>query len=373
MNNVASLWQLIERGRKGENIGTSTGLPKLDKIIGGIQPSRYYLIGGSSSSGKSSLVLYMMYHTLKNMTKEEPIYYLYFSLELGQDVILAKLMGLYCAEEFGIYLTLNDIMSFEKTIDDYSYECLKSARKWLDSLDGHITIIDKGLSASTLYKETIPFVERFGTIEEIEGRKQYIPNNTKQKMIGVIDHMSLVHATEGRKLKEEMDLVSSYMVSLKRRFMISWFVLMQQNRDASSIDRRKMDLMEPGLSDLKDSSSMSQDADVVVQIFYPFREKLSTYRDYNILGDNGFKSNFRSLIISKNRYGLANQVLGCAFYGATGWWKDLPPGKDIPDQSIYFDQSKNIPCKIQKQEDLISEDFDSRKEESNKTPITFSF
>jgi hypothetical protein len=40
-------------------------------------------------------------------------------------------------------------------------------------------------------------------------------------MIGVIDHMSLVHATEGRKLKEEMDLVSSYMVSLKRRFMIS--------------------------------------------------------------------------------------------------------------------------------------------------------
>ena len=47
------------------------------------------------------------------------------------------------------------------------------------------------------------------------------------------------------------------------------------------------------------------------------------------------------MIISKNRYGLANQVLGCAFYGATGLWKDLPPGKDIPDQSIYFDQSKN--------------------------------
>ena len=32
-----------------------------------------------------------------------------------------------------------------------------------------------------------------------------------------------------------------------------------------------------------------------------FREKLSTYRDYVILGDNGFKSSFRSLIISKNR------------------------------------------------------------------------
>ena len=42
MNNVASLWKLIERGRQGENIGASTGLSKLDKIIGGIQQSRYY-------------------------------------------------------------------------------------------------------------------------------------------------------------------------------------------------------------------------------------------------------------------------------------------------------------------------------------------
>ena len=221
MNNVASLWQLIERGRKGENIGTSTGLPKLDKIIGGIQPSRYYLIGAASSAGKSALVLYMMYHMLKNMKKDEPIYFLYFSLELGNDVLLAKLMGLYCAEEFGIYLTLNDIMSFEKTLPDEAYNCLKKARAWLDSIIDHITILDKGLSASTLYKETMPFVEKHGTIEEIDGRKQYIPNNPKQKLIGVVDHMSLVHASEGRKLKEEMDLVSSYMVSLKRRFMIS--------------------------------------------------------------------------------------------------------------------------------------------------------
>ena len=56
MNNVASLWQLIERGRKGENIGTSTGLPKLDKIIGGIQPSRYYLVGAASSAGWKYLI-----------------------------------------------------------------------------------------------------------------------------------------------------------------------------------------------------------------------------------------------------------------------------------------------------------------------------
>lgn len=60
-----------------------------------------------------------------------------------------------------------------------------------------------------------------------------------------------------------------------------------------------MDLSEPGLNDLKDSSTMAQDADVVLQLFSPFREKLSTYRDYKILGDNGLKDSFRSVIISK--------------------------------------------------------------------------
>ena len=65
---------------------------------------------------------------LKNMKKDEPIYFLYFSLELGNDVLLAKLMGLYCAEEFGVYLTLNDIMSFEKTLPDEHYNYLKKAR-----------------------------------------------------------------------------------------------------------------------------------------------------------------------------------------------------------------------------------------------------
>lgn len=93
---------------------------------------------------------------------------------------------------------------------------------------------------------------------------------------------------------------------------------MQQNRESSSMDRRKADLSEPGLSDLKDTGSPAQDADVVLQLFFPFREKLSTYRDYKILGDQGMKQYFRSVIISKNRYGIANNVIGMSFYGSVG-------------------------------------------------------
>ena len=51
MTGIDVLWTQIDKGRKGENIGISTGIPKLDKAIGGVQPSRYYTIAAQSSAG----------------------------------------------------------------------------------------------------------------------------------------------------------------------------------------------------------------------------------------------------------------------------------------------------------------------------------
>ena len=323
MEDISFLWNLIEKGKNGENIGASTGLPKLDKIIGGIQPARYYLLGAASSAGKTSFVLYMMYYMLKNATKDAPVYFQYYSLEIGSEVLLAKLLALYCAEEYGIYLTINDIFSFESKLSDYHYQCLNDAKSWLQEIRNSINIIDTTVNAKNLYATISTFAERYGKYVEENGKKRFVPNNPRQKVIGIIDHLNLVQPSEGRKLKEEIDLMSSYMVTIKRKLQVSWFALMQQNRESSSMDRRKADLSEPGLNDLKDSSTPAQDADVVLQLFYPFREKLTSYRGYPILGDNGFKNTFRSIITSKNRYGVANQVIGCAFYGSVGWFKEL--------------------------------------------------
>ena len=101
----------------------------MDKFIGGIQPHRYLLVGAASSVGKTSYILYIMYNLLKQESEEAPIYFIYFSLEIGADILLAKLMALYCAEEFGIYLTVNDILSFEYPIGDYGYNCLCKAKE----------------------------------------------------------------------------------------------------------------------------------------------------------------------------------------------------------------------------------------------------
>ena len=94
MNNVDLLFQKINEGRKGKNIGLSTGIPKLDKYTGGVQKIGYTLIFGLSGSGKSSFVLYSyIFRPLKDHP-EKPQKMLYFSLEMGVDMLLAKLLGL---------------------------------------------------------------------------------------------------------------------------------------------------------------------------------------------------------------------------------------------------------------------------------------
>lgn len=365
MEDLAILWHLIEQGRKGENKGLSTGLSKVDRILGGILPSRYYCISGASSAGKTALTLYLIYRILKD-NPDQPIYLIYFSLEIGSEILLAKLMALYCAEEFGVYLTVNDILSLDNILNDSNFGYLKLARDWLESLKSRIIILDKGLNAKILYKETCSIMTKLGTLEENEsGKKIFIPYDPKLRVLGVIDHMSLVQPSDGRTLKGEIDFTSACMVTLKRRYYISWFALMQQNRESSSMDRRKADLSEPGLNDVKDSGGPVQDSDVTIQIYYPARDKLPTYRDYKILGPKSLGDRFRSIIISKNRYGMADKVIGCSFYGEVGWFKELPLGREIADFTKYLDINSNIYAKN------ILMSSDNCKDEKNN--ITYNF
>ena len=51
MTNVDFLYEEINRGREGKNIGLNTGIPKLDNYIGGIQRGNYTLVFGLSGSG----------------------------------------------------------------------------------------------------------------------------------------------------------------------------------------------------------------------------------------------------------------------------------------------------------------------------------
>ena len=87
------------------------------------------------------------------------------------------------------------------------------------------------------------------------------------------------------------------------------------------------------MDDLKGTGNPAEDANIVLALFYPFREKMSSYRGYDIkqIGEN-----FRSAVVLKNRWGAADIAVGLGFYGKTGLFRELPIATKITNYEKYL-------------------------------------
>ena len=331
-----SLVHQITLGREGKNWGYSMGLPKLESIIDGVTQNTYTLIFSGTGSGKTSLALYSyIYRTLMDHLEDGNFKVTYYSLEMSAELLFAKLLCMYIFEHYGVELSTKELLSKEKKyrLSDENYRIVIECLPWLHKIEEIITVHDKALTASILYASLYGELEKEGTFTETETRTVYEKNNENLVHLVVIDHLSLVRKSEGRSLKEEMDMISSYLVTLRNRCKISPLVIMQANRDSTSMDRRKAGLDNMQLSDIKDSGSPAQDSEIIISIFNPNRERLSTHKGYDIgiLGNR-----FRSITVLKNRYGESDVEVGTAFYGKCGLWKELPKGDEIYDYDKYL-------------------------------------
>ena len=84
----------------------------------------------------------------------------------------------------------------------------------------------------------------------------------------------------------------------------------------------------------KDTSGTTDASEVVIALYYPFREKIARCEGYPI--QNVLKKRFRLCQILKNRYGLSDINKGLAFYGEIGMFKELPKPEEIGDYEPYL-------------------------------------
>ncbi len=330
-----SLLSQINKGREGTNWGFSLGLPKLESIIDGVNRNTYYLIMSPSGIGKTSSALFSFIYKPISENIDNPNFKVtYFSLEISAELLFAKLLSLHIFYTYGIELSTKELLSRKKdfTLNDEYYKMVEESMEWLKKVEKIITVFDKGLNADTLYKVLLKELNASGEFTETEGRKIYTPKNENLTHLVVIDHLSLCRPSKGRTLKEEMDLISSYLVTLRNMCKISPLVIMQVNRNSTSMDRRKENMNNITLSDSKDSGSPIQDSEVVLALFSPHREKLASYRGYDI---KQLESRFRVITVLKNRYGESDIEIGCAFYGKVGIFAELPKPEEIYDYEKY--------------------------------------
>lgn len=355
----------IDKGRKGLNKGISLGLPKLESIIDGNTQETYTLVLSNSGAGKTSYVLYsFVYRALMEHLDDDDYKCLYISLEMNEASLYIKLLSIYIFETYGIQLSYKEILSRKKeyVLSEEHYEIIKECIPWISKIKEHLEIYDKKASAKTVYAILKQRLEEIGKFVETDTRLLYIPNNPKLIYNVIIDHIGLISPSDGRKLKEEIDLLSAYLVTLREKCKISPVVIQQANREQGNIERFKAGKSAFSINDAKDTGNTVQDCNVMIAIYNPFRDGLKTYHKYNI---EILESTFRSIMVLKNRFGDCDVEVGCNFFGGINYFHELPKPDEIYDYYQYIDPNYLL------NEEKLDENEEQKLDQQNNSNLNF--
>lgn len=263
----------IERKKRvlnNESVGVKTGFIRLDRFLrGGFSNSHLYILAGRPGMGKTTLAVNIAFNASLKGART-----LFLSLEMsGQDLAQRVLSAEICVPSARLH------MGTSSELD-------------LDLLERYDS------SRAKLYID-----QRSATISQIKERCLLMKKEYDLDFI-VIDYLGLIN--EDRKsssLYEKTTLVSGALKALAKDLNLPILVLCQLSR---AVEQR--DSKYPQLSDLRDSGSIEQDADVVMFVhrddYYPARKK-EAGKDICINTEDGGKN---LIIIAKNRYGGTGEV-----------------------------------------------------------------
>lgn len=286
------------------------------------------------NKSKTNLLIFAyIYRAVMDNLENGKLHITFFSLEMKKEIILAKLLCLYIYETYGKRLSFKELFSRKKDyrLSDEDYELVKSCVPWLEKVDKILNIVDTPVSADTARNIFMEDLKKNGKWEGTGRNVKYIPDDPERTIMCMMDHMALLKYSKSK--KEEIDKWSSYIVSLRNRTNATFVMLMQSNRDAASMDRKKQGYKEPMPSDLKDSGGPYEDCDCCLTIYDPIVDNLLTYHDYDI---KKLRGRFKAIICLKNRYGAGNMADYCYFDGKVNYWKELPPAKEIYNYDNIF-------------------------------------
>ena len=225
---------------KGRN-GLPTGLVDLDRLTCGFQESDLIIIAARPSMGKSAL----MTNICNNMA-QVGIPVCVFSLEMSK----AQLYDRILASETAI----NSLKFRNGNLTQDDWIRMGEAKSKLEALPIYID----ASPALTLYE----IRRRTRRMKKIRGIK-----------IAFIDYLQLIRGDGKKKRNYEVEDITQGMKGLAKELNIPVVLLSQLNRNCEHRDNKR-----PLLSDLRDSGSTEQDADVIL---FPYRHEQYIKQKYN--------------------------------------------------------------------------------------------
>src|SRR5690242_17370287 len=234
--------------RDGRLSGLATGLTDLDSKMGGLQPSDLVILAGRPGMGKSALATNLGYNIAKAWTGEIRTdghmatvnggIVGYFSLEMSAEQLATRIIS----EQTGI--PSNKIRRGD--IDEGDFEKIRDVSIDLQNLPFYVDETG-GLS-----------------IGQLAARARRLKRQRGLDLL-VVDYLQLVHGSNTRFSEsrvQEITEITTRLKALAKELNIPILALSQLSRQVESRDDKR-----PQLSDLRESGSIEQDADVVIFVF----------------------------------------------------------------------------------------------------------
>lgn len=245
---------------KGELLGLETGLQDLDSFLQGLKNSDFMILAARPSMGKTAFALNIASYL--SIKKDTPV--AFFSLEMSSNQLIHRIFSSY-----GLIPLFN----------------LKSGN--LD--DAHTQKLIK--VSNKLSQSKLIINDEISNLMSLRSIARKLKRENDIKLI-IIDYLQLLESTRRENRNLEISEISRSLKILAKELDIPIIALSQLSRSVESRQVKK-----PMLSDLRESGSLEQDADIVM---FLYREDY-----YNPETEN---KNITDVIVAKNRNGPTGTI-----------------------------------------------------------------
>lgn len=275
--------------RDSQIVGVTTGLTDMDKWLGGLHPSDLLILAGRPSMGKTTLATNIAFNAARASLKKEgggaPV--AFFSLEMSSEQLASRIL----ASEAGV--SSDKIRKGDIQASDFP-KFVEVTREFQDL---------------PLFIDDTPAV----TVNAIRNRARRMQRQHGLGLI-VIDYLQLIEAGGDRRSGQsnrvqEISDISRGLKAIAKELDVPVIALSQLSRAVEQRDDKR-----PQLSDLRESGSIEQDADVVMFVFreeyYLERKRPSEGTDKYIEWQAQMNQVYKQaeVIIAKQRHGPVGTI-----------------------------------------------------------------
>lgn len=304
---MVKLYQHQEEVKKTKGIGISTGISVIDRENGGFQKGQMIVIGARPSVGKSALAGGIAVEiAAKNKTVG------IVSLEMNNTEIAARLASIDTRIDFNVI-----------------YRGLYQDERQANEIYRRIGSNTSKLKIFVTDKTDL-------NISEIKAKAQKLKSRHGLDCL-MIDYLQLIDAEEektNRTRENEISKISRACKIMAKEMDIPVLLLCQLNRE---VTKRKGNDRYPQLSDLRESGSIEQDADVVMFLHRDFMSGIS-------INDDGSSTEHEAdLVVRKWRNGKTNFIVPLDFDAPKMQFKEKRASGFVPVNTLNFYEKDEDP------------------------------